>query len=118
MEAEHARCQELQVARDRDGQLAGHMPGGDLAEAMKKLSKSERVHILGVMAEGKQPFEYGELINPACDPSDITAQIAALEKYKRSRSDILGRIGARLAVQVMGNLGVDDILSLRLASPH
>ena len=85
---------------------------------MKKLSKSERVRILGVMAEGKQPFKYDELIYPACDPSDITAQIVALEKYKRSRFDILDRIGPKLAVQVMGNLGVDDILNLRLASPH
>jgi len=53
----------------------------------------------------------------ACDPSDIDAQIAALEKYKRTRFDILGRLGPMLAVVVMGNLDVNDILNLRLVRP-
>jgi pyrimidine and pyridine-specific 5'-nucleotidase len=54
----------------------------------------------------------------ACDPSDIDAQIAALEKYKRTRFDILGRLGRKLAVVVMGNLQLDDILNLRLVRPR
>jgi pyrimidine and pyridine-specific 5'-nucleotidase len=54
----------------------------------------------------------------ACDPSDIDAQIAALEKYKRTRFDILGRLGPKLAVGVMGNLQLDDILNLRLVRPR
>jgi pyrimidine and pyridine-specific 5'-nucleotidase len=53
----------------------------------------------------------------ACDPSDIDAQIAALEKYKRTRFDILGKLEPKLAVLVMGNLHVDDILNLRLVRP-
>ena len=53
----------------------------------------------------------------ACDPSDIDAQIAALEKYKRTRFDILGKLEPKLAVLVMGNLDVNDILNLRLVRP-
>jgi hypothetical protein len=54
LEAEHARCQEVRAARERDGEVAGHLSSPkDLAKAVRKLSKPERVRILGVMAEGQ-----------------------------------------------------------------
>lgn len=57
---------------------------------------------------------YVEANQIACDPSDIDAQIVLLEKYKRTRFDILGRLTPELAVQVMLNLQLNDILNLRL----
>jgi len=118
LKAEYARCQEGDLARERDSQLAGHLGRDSLAEAVKSLSKSERVRLLGVMAEGTLPLQRrhcGSCL--ACDPSDIDAQIAALERYKRSRFDILGRLGPKLAVAVMANLQLDDVLNLRLVGP-
>jgi hypothetical protein len=54
LEAEHARCQESLIAQKRDDGIIGHLrQGGKLAEAMRELSKAERVRILGIMAEGK-----------------------------------------------------------------
>jgi hypothetical protein len=54
LEAEHARCQESLTAQKRDDGIIGHLrQGGKLAEAVRELSKSERVRILGIMAEGK-----------------------------------------------------------------
>lgn len=52
----------------------------------------------------------------ACNPSDVAAQIALLEKYKRTRFDILGRLETDLAILVMSRLAVPDILNLRLVS--
>jgi hypothetical protein len=52
----------------------------------------------------------------ACDPSDIDGQIALLEKYKRSKLDILGRLHGHLASRVLYDLTVRDILSARLVS--
>jgi hypothetical protein len=51
-EAEYARCRNEDLARERDSQLAGDLGRGSLAEAVKSLSKSERVRVLGIMAEG------------------------------------------------------------------
>lgn len=118
LEAEYAKCWEADLARESDSQFAGHIGRGSLAEAVKGLSKSERVRLLGVMAEGTLPFQRrhcGSCL--ACDPSDIDAQIAALMRYKRSRFDILGRLGPELAVAVMANLQLDDVLNLRLVRP-
>lgn len=52
----------------------------------------------------------------ACDPSDIDGQITLLEKYKRSKLDILGRLPGHLASRVLYDLPVRDILSARLVS--
>ena len=54
LEAEHARCREMEVARENDDGMVRQLgPGRDLAEAVRKLSKSERVRVLGIMAEGQ-----------------------------------------------------------------
>jgi hypothetical protein len=52
----------------------------------------------------------------ACNPSDIEAQMAMLQKYRRSRFDIVGRVGDELAVRIVGLLDVSEVLSLRLVS--
>lgn len=52
----------------------------------------------------------------ACDPSDIDGQIALLEKYKRSKLDILGRLPEHLASLVLYDLSLRDALSIRLVS--
>jgi hypothetical protein len=57
LEAEYARCREADLAKEKDSQLAGDLGRGSLAEAVKSLSKSERVRILGIMAEGTLPLE-------------------------------------------------------------
>jgi hypothetical protein len=57
LEAEYASCREEDLARERDSQLAGDLGRGSLAEAVKRLSKSERVRILCIMAEGTLPLE-------------------------------------------------------------
>jgi hypothetical protein len=42
------------AARERDDEVAGQLNSPkDLGEAMRRLSKSERVRILGMMAEGQ-----------------------------------------------------------------
>jgi hypothetical protein len=56
LEAEYARCREGDLAREKDSQLAGHLGRGSLAKAVTNLSKSERVRILGIMAEGTLPL--------------------------------------------------------------
>ena len=44
----------MEVARERDDGIVRQLgPGRDLAEAVRKLSKSERVRVLGIMAEGQ-----------------------------------------------------------------
>jgi hypothetical protein len=54
LEEEHARCGEKRAAREREIGIAGELGGGqDLAEAVKRLSKSEKVQMLGIMAEGE-----------------------------------------------------------------
>jgi len=54
LEAEHARCREMEVARERDDGIVRQLgPGRDLEEAVRKFSKSERVRVLGIMAEGQ-----------------------------------------------------------------
>jgi hypothetical protein len=53
LEAEHEECGKLELARERDRQLAGHLGQGSLADAVRELSKSERVQILEVIAEGE-----------------------------------------------------------------
>jgi hypothetical protein len=57
LEAEYARCRKEDFAREKDSQLAGDLGRGSLAEAVKSLSKSERVRVLGLMAEGTLPIE-------------------------------------------------------------
>jgi hypothetical protein len=52
----------------------------------------------------------------ACNPSDIEAQMAMMQKYRRSRLDIVGRIGDELALRILGLLDVPEVLSLRLVS--
>jgi len=52
LEAEYARCREEDLARERDSQLAGHLDRGSLAQAVKGLSKVEKLRVLGVIAEG------------------------------------------------------------------
>lgn len=56
LESEHARCREADLARERDSQLAVHMGRGSLAEGVQSLSKSERVRVLGLVAEGTLPL--------------------------------------------------------------
>jgi hypothetical protein len=56
LEAEYAREREADIAREKDSQLAGHLGRGSLAEAVKNLSKSERMRVLGIMAEGTLPL--------------------------------------------------------------
>lgn len=53
----------------------------------------------------------------ACYPSDIDAQIRLLEKYKRSKWDIIGRLPDRLATKVLLHLKLPDVGRLRLVSP-
>jgi hypothetical protein len=57
LEAEYAREREADIAREKDSQLAGDLGRGSLAKAVKSLSKSERVLVLGLMAEGTLPIE-------------------------------------------------------------
>lgn len=52
----------------------------------------------------------------ACNPGDIEAQMAMLQKYRRSRFDIVGRVGDELAARILGLLDVNEVLSLRLVS--
>jgi hypothetical protein len=52
----------------------------------------------------------------ACRPSDIDGQIALLEKYKRTRFDILGNLDDGLASKVLEHISIPDLLGLRLAS--
>jgi hypothetical protein len=52
----------------------------------------------------------------ACRPSDIDGEIALLEKYKRTRFDILGNLDVGLASKVLEHVGIPDLLGLRLAS--
>jgi hypothetical protein len=62
LEADYARCREADLAKERDIQLAGHLGKGSLAEAVKSLSKSERVRVLGIMAEGTLSLPIGHCI--------------------------------------------------------
>jgi hypothetical protein len=85
---------------------------------MKGLSKRERVRILGVIAEGESVSgAEGDLANmAACDPSDVATQIETLERYRRSRIDILSRVPGKIAGQILSELDLGDIMTLRLVS--
>ncbi|OCF74968.1 hypothetical protein I204_03815 [Kwoniella mangroviensis CBS 8886] len=106
LEAEHARCSAAD--RSKRGQeefekRAVDSVRNDLAGTLRSMDRDERIRMLGLVAE-------------ACHPSDINAQIAILEKYRRSRFDILSRTDEALQVRILGLLDVKDILTLRTVS--
>jgi hypothetical protein len=51
-----------------------------------------------------------------CNPSDIDAQIAILQRFKRRRMDILMKLPADLSVKVLSLLDIPTIMSVRLVS--
>ncbi|OCF37122.1 hypothetical protein I316_01027 [Kwoniella heveanensis BCC8398] len=117
LRAEHAKCSDTkyirplecfeQSARAREvGRLEQRAVDGmreDLEGMVRGLTKDERVRLLGMVAE-------------ACHPSDINAQIEILEKYKRSRYDILSRLDENISIKILSLLEVTDILRLRTIS--
>ncbi|WVQ96144.1 hypothetical protein IAU59_003247 [Kwoniella sp. CBS 9459] len=108
LKAEHARCAEKTCEhRNVDHAASTSLEQkvtdgfkGDLEGTLRGLTKDERVKLLGMVAE-------------ACHPSDINAQIEILEKYRRSRYDILSRLDEGISVQILSLLEVTDILNLR-----
>ncbi|WWD16533.1 hypothetical protein CI109_100960 [Kwoniella shandongensis] len=106
LEHEHAQClarrQEEETRCNLEKQVMSGLKGG-LAGSVRGMGKAERVKLLG-------------MITDACHPSDIDAQIAILEKYRRSRHDLLGRLDEKLAMKVLNMLGVEQVLNLRLVS--
>ncbi|KAI9632590.1 WD40-repeat-containing domain protein [Dioszegia hungarica] len=74
-----------------------------IREVMRTLDRSGRLEMLDMVLEG-------------CLPSDISSQIGVLQRYKRSRFDILGNLGATIIPTVMEYLDVSDIVSLRQVS--
>ncbi|WVW80126.1 hypothetical protein I302_102101 [Kwoniella bestiolae CBS 10118] len=106
LEAEHAKCGLADNAKRDEVEFekrAVNCIRNDRAGALRGMDRDERVKLLGLVAE-------------ACHPSDINAQIAILEKYRRSRFDILSRTEEALQVRILGLLDVKDILKLRTIS--
>ncbi|WWC87868.1 uncharacterized protein L201_002766 [Kwoniella dendrophila CBS 6074] len=106
LEAEHSKC----VTRDKDKQdeadfekraVQGVKNG--MAGVVRGMEKDERIKLLGLVAE-------------ACYPSDINSQIIILEKYKKSRFDILSRVDEPVLVNILSLLDHKDILRLRTVS--
>lgn len=52
----------------------------------------------------------------ACRPSDIQAQIELLQKYKETRSGVLGRMDDDMCLRVIQYLNRGEILNLRLVA--
>ncbi|RXK40396.1 hypothetical protein M231_02229 [Tremella mesenterica] len=106
--AEHALCagKVTEISRDRqlENTAAESLKNGEgLGVVIRGMNKDDRIHLLGVIVEG-------------CHPSDVNAQIALLEKYRRSRLDILGRVGDDLAVKILSLLDIKDLLTFRSVS--
>jgi len=76
------------------------------------MKRDERIEMMSIMIDGT--LTQGDELMLACQPSDIDAQIALLEKYQRSRLDILGRLPNCLAQRIMLEFEVPQLLRLRL----
>ncbi|WVQ83632.1 hypothetical protein IAT38_005773 [Cryptococcus sp. DSM 104549] len=105
--AVHAECGERRAEQEREKGLVKRAVEGmkeeGLGGVVRGMGKDERVKLLGVIAE-------------ACHPSDINTQIAILEKYRRSRYDILNRLPEPLVLRILSLLDVKDILNLRVVA--
>lgn len=53
-----------------------------------------------------------------CHPSDIASQIVILQRYRRSRFDVLGNLGDTIASGVLLYLDLNSLLSLRQVRLH
>ncbi|WRT65681.1 uncharacterized protein IL334_002626 [Kwoniella shivajii] len=106
LEIEHAQCAEKEMTSRQEvaseKRIVNEMKNG-LHGTIRDMGRDERVQLLGLVVE-------------SCHPSDISAQIALLEKYRRSRFDILSRLDEGILVDVLGLLEVEDILQLRKVS--
>nr|XP_018264697.1 uncharacterized protein I303_02874 [Kwoniella dejecticola CBS 10117]OBR86855.1 hypothetical protein I303_02874 [Kwoniella dejecticola CBS 10117] len=106
LEAEHAQCNEREKAKTHQADFerrAVEAVRDDFGNTVRAMDRDERVKLLGLIAE-------------ACHPSDINAQIAILEKYRRSRFDVLSRVEEPTLVRILSCLDVKDILNLRTVS--
>ncbi|KAL7419628.1 E1 ubiquitin-activating protein [Cryptotrichosporon argae] len=89
LKAEHARCARAEVRHE------------DVSRMMRATGKEGRMRVL-------------EMVVQACHPSDISAQIVLLEKYRRTSYDILGQLDDDSALNVLSFLDINDVLGLRL----
>lgn len=76
------------------------------------MKRDERIEMISIMIDGT--LIQGDELMLACQASDIDAQIALLQKYKRSRLDILGRLPNCLAQRIMLGFEVPQMLRLKL----
>ncbi|TXT10908.1 hypothetical protein VHUM_01659 [Vanrija humicola] len=109
LQVEHARCKPRldgppRPPRNRNGvsdeQVAALLSDPEaLGNAVRSMTKTQRLGFLGLVAE-------------ACKPSDIQAQIEMLERVMQSRTGVLGRLDDRLCEYVMKFLDLQDVLAL------
>ncbi|ORX33682.1 WD40-repeat-containing domain protein [Kockovaella imperatae] len=97
----HSRLHTLQ--RHYDELKALHDQCDNSRSAVKNLSREQRVQLLGEIVA-------------SCHPSDVDAQIALLQKYKKSTGDILGRLGDNVSARILSYLDLSDIMHIRLVS--
>jgi hypothetical protein len=83
-------------------------------ERVQALESSRRVSDLGDNLLGIPDETFTHCA--ACNPGDIDAQMTMLQKYRRSRFDIVGRVGDELALRILGLLDAPEVLSLPLVS--